>query len=59
MAIYAPDKTLLTGEAATNEMNMYYVNVGRKLAEIFTEVWNTDTIQGLNRPPELHFRFVG
>ena len=33
--------------------------MGKKLAEKFTEVWNTDTIQELNRPPELHFRFVG
>ena len=33
--------------------------MGKKLAEKLTEVWNTDTIQELNRPPELHFRFVG
>ena len=59
LTIYAPNKTLLTGEAAANEMNRYYVNVGKKLAEKFTDTWNPDTVRNIQCPPTLHFRFVG
>ena len=59
LTIYAPNKTLLTGEAAANEMNTYYVNVGKKLAQKFNKNWDPITLNGLQRPPELCFRFIG
>ena len=59
LTIYAPNKTLLTREAAANEMNTYYVNMGKKLAEKFTNNWDPHTLNGLHRPPDLHFRFIG
>ena len=59
ITIYSPNKTLLNGEVATNEMNLYYSKVGKKLAEKFTDSWNPVYVCVLPCPPEMHFRFVG
>ena len=59
LTIYAPNKTLLTGEAAANEMNVYYVNVGKKLTKKFIDEWCPDTVRNIQSPIVVHFRFVG
>ena len=59
LTIYAPNKTLLTGEAAANEMNEYYINVGRNLAEKFTVAWCSDTVRNIQSPSTVHFRIIG
>ena len=59
ITIFSPNKTLLNGEEAANEMNTYYSQVGKKLAEKYTDIWTPEYVCVLPCPPEMHFRFVG